>query len=94
MRRGNGKRTPGAGIDRFVDVSSQYLRYRKASAFVKSIEFMMPIEKPIVIAFRVCDPLDGPGAESASRKESEVWRVEEFLRIPAHQNSQGNTFCD
>jgi hypothetical protein len=94
MRRGNGKGTPGDGIERFVGVSSPDPSYRKAAAFVKSIEFMMSIEKPIVIAFLVCDPFGGPDAESASRKESEVWRVEEFLRIPAHQESQGNMSCD
>jgi hypothetical protein len=35
-------------------------------------------EKPIVIAFRVCDPFGRLDGGSRSREESEVWRVEEL----------------
>ena len=47
-----------------------------------------------MIAFRVCDPFDCLGAESTSREESEVWRVEELLRVPVHPESQGNLSSD
>ena len=68
---------------RFIDVAPSCLEPASQRTFA-GLEKLLWWEKAVVVAFPLCDLFDYPTAESISREEPQVWRVEELLRSPAH----------